>query len=318
MEEVGPRQAEAIEDAEAARAATTVDAAAARRLAIVDFQDPELDEDLTSWCAAEAPQVPMIAVLGEPVVRAPGPDPTARSSWFAEVLVYLALHPAGVTAAKAVTDLWPEGQRISPATVRHAFYGARRWAGRGLGGDAEAAFVSDMLHDSTYRLRGHLLDWDLFRRLRKRAQARHGAAHPNAVDDYRAALELVRGPVLSALRPGGYAWLNNHDQRHDLQIPGFVVDTAHELVDIALAQGDTAGARWAADRARLVDIDVAFDTPLTDLMRVAHAEGNRAELEAHAAVLLDARGFEVPEELAPDSFAVLHELLPSGPQRPRT
>ena len=44
-----------------------------------------------------------------------------------------------------------------------------------------AAFVSDMQHDSTYRIRGHLLDWDLFRRLRKRAQARAAAQHPGAL-----------------------------------------------------------------------------------------------------------------------------------------
>jgi len=291
---------------------------AAQRLAIVEHQDPHLDDDLATWHRDGQPAVPMIAILGEPTVRAPGAQPTARPSWFAEVLVYLSLHPAGVTAAKAVTDLWPDGHRISPATIRHAFYGARRWAGRGLGGDPKATFVSDMQNDSTYRLRGHLLDWDLFRRLRKRGQARHGARHPDAVADYEAALTLVRGPVLSALRPGGYAWLNNHDQRHDLQIPGFIVDAAHELVDIALARGDTALARRAAEQARLVDIDVAFDRPLTDLMRVAHAEDNRAELELYAAVLLDARGFEVPEELASDSFAVLNELLPAGPRRPRS
>ncbi|WP_433274023.1 LysM peptidoglycan-binding domain-containing protein [Pseudonocardia xinjiangensis] len=294
------------------------DPEAARRLAIVEHQDPHLDDDLARWHQDGPPVVPMIAILGEPAVRAPGAQPTARPSWFAEVLVYLSLHPAGVTAAKAVTDLWPDGHRISPATIRHAFYGARRWAGRGLGGDSKATFVSDMQNDSTYRLRGHLLDWDLFRRLRKRGQARHSAGHPDAVADYEAALALVRGPVLSALRPGGYAWLNNHDQRHDLQIPGFIVDAAHELVDIALANGDTGLARRAAEQARLVDIDVAFDRPLTDLMRVAHAEDNRAELELYAAVLLDARGFEVPEELASDSFAVLNELLPAGPRRPRS
>ncbi|WP_207223495.1 LysM peptidoglycan-binding domain-containing protein [Pseudonocardia sediminis] len=288
---------------------------ALRRLAMVEHQDPDLDDDLVAWHDQDTPSRPMIAVLGEPSVRAPGPLPTARPSWFAEVLVYLNLHPAGVTAAKAVTDLWPDGQRISPATIRHAFYGARRWAGRGLGGDPAVTFVSDMQTDSTYRLRGHLSDWDLFRRLRKRGQARHAAGREDGVDDYRDALALIRGPVLSALRPGGYAWLNNHDQRHDLQIPGFIVDTAHELVDIALAGGDTALARHAAEQARVVDIDVAFDQPLTDLMRVAHAEDNRAELELHASVLLDARGFEVPEELAPDSFAVLNELIPAGPIR---
>lgn len=297
--------------------APPVDDRAARRLAITRHQDPHLDDDLAAWHHPAIPNVPMIAILGEPTVRAPGPAPTNRSSWFAEVLVYLSLHPAGITASTAVTDLWPDGHRISPATVRHAFYGARKWAGRGLGGDPDAAFVSDMAHDNTYRLRGHQLDWDLFRRLRKRGQARHDAHDTDSIADYRAALSLIRGPVLTALRPGGYAWLNNHDQRHDLQIPGFIVDTAHEMVDIALAAGDTATARWAAERAQAVDIDVAFDQPLTDLMRIAHAEDNRAELELHAAVLLDARGFDVPEELAPDSFTVLNELLPAGPRRPR-
>ena len=288
-----------------------------QRLAIVDFQDPHLDDDVRAWCSDDAPSVPMIAILGEPVVRAPGPTPATRPTWFTEVLVYLSLHPAGVTAEKAVTELWPDGHRISPATVRHAFYGARRWAGRGLGGDPETCFVSDMQNDSTYRIRGHLLDWDLFRRLRKRGQARHDAGHPDALSDYETALDLIRGPVLTPLRPGGYAWLNNHDQRHDLQIPGFLIDAAHELVDLALGSGDTATARRAAERARLVDVDVAYDRPLTDLMRIAHAEDNRTELELYAAVLLDARGFDVPEELAPESFAVINEMLPAGSRRPR-
>lgn len=293
------------------------DPEALRRLAIVDHQDPGLDDHLHAWHDDGPPAQPMIGILGDPVVRGTGPRPNTRPSWFAEVLVYLSLHPAGVTQAKAATDLWPDGHRISPATIRHAFYGARRWAGRGLDGDPGATFVSDLQHDNCYRLRGHLLDWDLFRRLRKRGQARHAAHHPGAVSDYQAALDLVRGPVLGALRPGGYAWLNNHDQRHDLQIPGFVVDTAHELVDIALAAGDPALARRAAERARTVDVDVAFDRPLTDLMRVAHAEDNQAELELYGSILLDARGFEVPEELAPESFTVLNELLPTGPRRSR-
>ncbi len=291
------------------------DPEAERSLAIVEFQDPNLDDDLAAWRATD-PAVPMIAILGEPMVRAPGTYPKVRASWFAEVLVYLSLHPAGVSSAKAVTDLWPEGHRISPATIRHAFYGARRWAGRGLDGDPAEPFVSEMSTDTSYRLRGHLLDWDLFRRLRKRAQARHRAGHPGAVADYEAAMALIRGPVLHPLRPGGYAWLNNHDQRHDLQIPGFVVDTAHELVEIALADGDTARARLVAEKARSIDVDVVYDRPLTDLMRIAHAEDNHAELEFYAAALLDARGFEVPEELAPDSFTVLNDLLPAGLRRP--
>ncbi|WP_214405758.1 LysM peptidoglycan-binding domain-containing protein [Pseudonocardia lacus] len=293
------------------------DPEAVRRLTIVDHQDPDLDEDLRRWTADGKPAVPLIAILGNPEVRAPGELPSARPGWFTEVLVYLSLHPAGVSIPKALTDLWPEGKRVSVATVRHAFYGARRWAGRGLDGDPAATFVSDMQHDSTYRIRGHLLDWDLFRRLRKRAQARAAAHHPGAVSDYRAALDLVRGPVLSGLRHAGYAWLNNHDQRHDLQIPGFIVDAAHELVDLALATGDTALARHAAETARSIDIDVAFDRPLTDLMRIAHAEDNPSEMERYAEILLDARDFDVPEELPPETFAVLDELMPNGPRRRR-
>jgi hypothetical protein len=121
--------------------------------------------------------------------------------------------------------------------------------------------------------------------------------------------------VLSGLRHDGYAWLNNHDQRHDLQIPGYVIDTAHELVDIALAADDTALARQAAETARSIDIDVAYDRPLTDLMRIAAAENNPTEMELYAAVLLDARGFDVPEELPPETFAVLDQLLPNGVRR---
>ena len=297
------------------------DPEALRLLEIVHRQDPDLDDDLARW-RADDPPIPLIAVLGIPEVRAPGIRPSTRVSWFVEVLVYLCLHPAGVSVEQALTDLWPQSRTIQPSTVRHAFYGARRWAGAPT--DAETGqpgptYVSDMLGSDLYRIHGHLLDWDLFRRLRKRAQARHNAGHPGAVSDYRAALDLVRGPILSGLRPRGYAWLNNHHQRHDLQIPGFIADTAHELVDIALTppHRDLALARWAAETARSIDIDGVFDDPLTDLMRIADAEGNTAELERYAAILLDSRDTDVPEDLPPRTFAVLDRLLPDGPRRVR-
>jgi hypothetical protein len=299
-------------------APATVDPEARRRLDIVEKQDPVLDDDLARWLGADPLQVPLIGILGEPTVRAPGKLPESRPSWYTEVLVYLALHPGGVSLQKVLTDLWPDGHQLHLSTVRSAIYGARRWAGYGLDGDPQQQFVSGIQNGNHYRLRGHLLDWDLFRRLRKRAQARHAAGHPGAVDDYRAALGLIRGPALSCLRPDGYAWLARHDQRHDLQIPGFLVDAAHELVDIALAEGDTTLARWAAETARSVDTDTAFDRPLTDLMRVAHAEDQTSELEQYATILLEARSFDVPEELPPDTFAVLNSLLADGPRRRRS
>ena len=305
-------------DAHPSRAAS-LDPEAQRLLDIVHRQDPHLDDDLAHW-HSDTPLVPMVAILGTPQVRAPGVQPSTRVSWFVEVLVYLCLHPAGVSVQQALTDLWPNSPAIRPSTVRHAFYGARRWAGTPTDpdtGQSGPTFVSDMLGSDLYRIQGHLLDWDLFRRLRKRAQARYHAGHPDAITDYRAALDLVRGPVLSGLRPRGYAWLNNHHQRHDLQIPGFIADTAHELVDVALAVHDLALARWAAETARSIDIDGVFDEPLTDLMRIAHIDGNTAELERLATILLDSRDTDVPEDLPPATFAVLDRLLPDGPRRTR-
>jgi hypothetical protein len=293
------------------------EAHAQQRLELVGVQDPDLDDDLARWHDQDtAPLVPMIGILGEPTVRAPGPPPPYRQPWNIEVLVYLALHPHGVSPDKARTDLWPDGRRVELNAVRHAMHGARKWAGLDRRVDPPVAFVSPVRGEGRYRLRGHLLDWELFQRLRKRAQARVGVGHPGAVADYQAALGLVRGPVLSVLREGGYAWLFNADQRHDLHIPGFIVDTAHELVDLALAAGDTATARWAADLARRLDPDATFDRPLTDLMRVAAAEDNRGELHRLGALLLDARGFDVPEELAPETFAIVDDLLPGGLTRP--
>ena len=293
------------------------DAHARQRLALVGVQDPDLDDDLARWHDQDtAPLAPMIGILGEPTVRAPGPPPPYRQPWNIEVLVYLALHPHGVSPDKARTDLWPDGRRVELNAVRHAMHGARKWAGLDRRVDPPVAFVSPVRGDGRYRLRGHLLDWELFQRLRKRAQARAEVGHPGAVADYQAALGLVRGPVLGVLREGGYAWLFNADQRHDLHIPGFIVDTAHELVDLALAACDTATARWGADLARRLDPDATFDRPLTDLMRVAAAEDNRGELHRLGALLLDARGFDVPEELAPETFAIVDALLPGGLTRP--
>ena len=51
-------------------------------------------------------------------------------------------------------------------------------------------------------------------------------------------------------------------------------------------------------------------------MRIAAAEDNRGELHRLGALLLDARGFDVPEELAPETFAIVDALLPGGLTRP--
>ena len=151
-------------------------------------------------------------------------------------MIYLALHPHGVDRDKLMTDLWPDGSAVQPATIRRAIAEARAWTGRDTTTDPPAEFIPAIspAGGDRYRLTGHLTDWDLFRRLRKRAQARTNADQmTGAVADYTAALALVRGPVLHPLRSRGYAWLHNPDQRHADLIPGYVIDTAHELVDLS-------------------------------------------------------------------------------------
>jgi len=290
-----------------------------RTLLRAELNDPDLDADLDRWRSAEPPSRPLIAILGEPEMRAPGVRPNRRVPWLLEVALYLALHPQGVDRDKISTDLWPEGRNIQPPTIRRAIAEVRAWAGQDISTDPPTDFVPPISSSGTdrYRMFGQLCDWDLFRRLRKRAQARHAAGHhTEAITDYQAALSLVRGPVLRPIRERGYAWLRNPDQHHDSIVPAFIIDAAHELVDLALERDDLPLARSAAETARLVDPDLTFDRPFTDLMRVAHAEGNLAEMREHADLLLAERDFEVGEDLPPESFAVFNALFPHGLRTP--
>ena len=103
---------------------------------------------------------------------------------------------------------------------------------------------------------------------------------------------------------------------------GFIIDTAHDLVDLILARadldtGDLDLARSAATTAQTVDPDRTSDRPFTDLMRIAHAAGDLDEMRTHAELLLAERDFEIGEDLPPGSFAVFNELFPPRPPPPR-
>ncbi|MFC5952164.1 LysM peptidoglycan-binding domain-containing protein [Pseudonocardia lutea] len=288
-----------------------------RHLRRVEHDDPHLDDDLSEWLKPGQPKRPLISILGEPALRAPGTPPTGRAAWQCEVVVYLALHERGVTRDKLATDLWPEGKTVSSSSVRRTIAEIRPWVGKHPD-QPETEFIPTISTsgDDRYRIVGHLLDWDLFRRLRKRAQARAAAGRSTeARADYVSALGLVRGPILRPVRDRGYAWLRDADQHHDILIPGFVIDTAHELVDLAITDDDLELAHWAADIGRLVDPDSTHDRPFLDLMRIAHAEGNTGAMRQYAELLLAERDFEIGEDLPPESFAVFHELFPNGLSR---
>ncbi|MBX6749181.1 MAG: LysM peptidoglycan-binding domain-containing protein [Micromonosporaceae bacterium] len=272
--------------------------------------DPRLDADLRAW-RDQDPTVPRISILGPVEVAAPGPEPEQRKLFHAEIIVYLAQRGArGADRDRLDEALWPDRQ-VKDASRRVAITRARRWLGETPDGEP---WLPDMGPDRTYRLRpGYLLDWHLFRRLRTRGEA-HG---PAGVKDLRRALELVRGvPLDGADRQyaaGGrnpYTWLAESDINPE-HITAAIVDTAHLLAKLYLEVGDTAGARWAVARAWLADPARTYDQPWRDLMTCQHRDRHEAELRATFAELMRVRDAEVPEDLDPDTFQLVLELLPT-------
>lgn len=271
--------------------------------------DPTLDEDLDAWYRPD-PHRPRIAILGPVDVQAPGEMPDERIRFYSELVVYLTQRGrAGATGEQIDDALWPE-RGVNARSRRVAISKVRRW----LGETAEGThwLPPNAGADRLYRLTpGVLLDWQLFRRLRARGEAR-GAA---GIADLRQALELVRGePLAGAELPyssgyrNPYTWLPGSDvQPHNLA--SAVVDTAHQLVDLYLAAGDTTGARWAVERAWLADPARLDDHPWIDAMRVARADGRSAELRALLDDLVRTREAEVPEDLSPDTYGAVHELV---------
>ncbi|MEU8314997.1 LysM peptidoglycan-binding domain-containing protein [Micromonospora sp. NPDC049033] len=271
--------------------------------------DPELDSDLRAWREQDKTR-PRVSVLGAVAVEAPGPLPDQRRRFHAELIVYLAQRGARGASAEQLTDaLWPD-QQVKDASRRVAITRARRWLGETPDG---TAWLPEMGSDRLYRLEsGYLLDWHLFRRLRSRGESR-GAA---GVKDLRAALELVRGVPLDgaerAYAAGArnpFTWLPESDI-YPGHLTSAIVDTAHELAEFYLDAGDITGARWAVQQAWLADPERGDDGPWHDIMRAAHAEGHTAELRNLLGELMRVREAEVPEDLAPVTYALLRELLP--------
>jgi LysM repeat protein len=271
--------------------------------------DPTLDRDLRDWADPAIPR-PRISILGPATVEAAGIAPADRPRFYTEIVVYLATRgERGVLSDQLDEALWP-GQRVKVTTRRSAMTRTRRWLGSGPDGEP---WLPEATADRRYRLRdGYLLDWDLFRRLRERSDSRG----PAGTGDLRLALGMVRGEPLagadmafSSVARNPYTWLPNSDiQPH--HITSAVVDAAHRLVELCLASGDTAGARWAVERAWTADRYRTSDITWRDMLRVAAADGNTAELQQTVADLMEARDAEVPEDLDSETYQTLCDVAP--------
>jgi LysM repeat protein len=246
----------------------------------VEDADPRLDEDLEQWFSTDG-RLPRLAVLGPPTGRAYG-DPlavAARKPFYVELLVYLALHPGGVTTQEVATAFSLKTKRVSTdITAVRAWLGENPRTGRPHLPDARYNRVAAQRRTPVYAVEDVLTDLDLFRRLRARGEAR-GA---DGIEDLVLALRLVSGQPFDDHRKGGWTWLREGDPLDHLAACA-IVDVGHIVTTRALAEHDLKLARFAAETEyKAAPYD---EIARLDLIDVASAEGHgelaRRQLSDH-------------------------------------
>jgi len=186
-------------------------------------------------------------------------------AWTLELVVYLALHPRGVSSEAWATALWPD-RLMAPPTLHSTVSAARRSLGRSRQG-----------WDHLPRRHGALqlaptvtTDW---RRLCDLA----GTPDPRA---WQQGLSLVRGRPFDGLRSPDWSVLEGIAA----EVEEGVVQLAIRVADQCLVAGDGRGAALAARRGLLVS---PYDERLYRLLlRAADLQGNPAGVESAMAELV--------------------------------
>ncbi len=231
-----------------------------------------------------------VVVLGPVEIRGAARDFTR--AWARELVVYLAMHPAGASNEAWATALWPD-RLMAPSSLHSTASVARRSLGQGLDG-------SDHLPRSHGRLalaRTVTTDWDRFLAL----------ADSGDIDSWRSALALVRGRPFDGLRSSDWPILEGIGPA----IESAVVDLSGRLAGAELAAGDARSAKWAARRGLLVS---PYDERLYRmLMRAADLAGNLAGVEAVMVELITLVADEIePFDSVHPSTTELYRTLTRG------
>lgn len=237
----------------------------------VELADPELDELVAAWNDPNA-QLAKLRVLGPVTLTAYGRPPDKQESFCTEIVAYLWSKPNGVSTNEFAAALWPHknytGTDSEPKTLASR---VRHWLGTDPRTGTEYWPRSRRAGVQGYRIDGLLVDYDLFRRLRARGQARGADGLPDLV----AALDLVSGTPLSQLREYGYGWLPAGDE---LLYQGAIAEVAHLVATRALEAGDDAEAIRACEIA--LKFDVEDDRALLAMVKAHERAGREAEKEA--------------------------------------
>jgi DNA-binding SARP family transcriptional activator len=235
-----------------------------------------------------------VRVLG-PVDIVGAAKPFTRA-WALELVVYLSFHRRGASTEKWATALWPD-RIMAPASLHSTASAARR----ALGSSSSSG------EDHLPRSHGQLLlgssvatDWDRFVRLSKSDQP----------DQWRGALELVRGRPFEGLRAYDWALLEGISA----MIESEVVDVATRYGELCISHGDASGAEIAARRGLRSS---PYDERLYRvLLKAANLKGNPAGVESVMAELIHlvSEGVEPFDAVHPETL----ELYRSLSRRPVT
>ena len=268
----------------------------------VEDADPALDTDVAAWLDPDT-ALPRLTLLGPVRLRAHGPLEKNRVGFYTETVAYLATRQSGATLAQFETAF-----NLAPARARSDIRIARNWlgvnprTGRKHLPDALRSRSGQARGIGVYELEDVLVDADLFRRLRVRGEAR-GA---DGIADLAMALSLVSGAPFDQLRADGYEWLTD-GARIDHHLVCAVVDVAHVVTTHALATGDIAAARAAAQIAQLAA--PYEEIPRLDLVAVRAAEGHLEESETYLREQVCNRCDDggPPEDLSERTRAILRQ-----------
>jgi DNA-binding SARP family transcriptional activator len=184
-----------------------------------------------------------------------------------ELVVYLALHPAGVDEGRLKTALWPDR-----APQGGAFNEAVSRARRCLGLAADGSHHLPHVRDGIYRLGdGAATDFTLLERAYRRVRI---SASEDTVGEVAEALALVRGLPFEGSR--GYEWA--HAEGFVSRMEGLVADAAGLVAEWSLGCEDHETAIWATRQG--VKAAMADERLYQLRMRAHAAAGDHAGLEA--------------------------------------
>jgi hypothetical protein len=229
----------------------------------------------------------LVRVLGR--VEITGAARQFTRAWAIELIVYLAVHPAGVSNERWATALWPD-KEMAPASLHSTASAARRSLGVSASGE-----------DHLPRSRGRLAlgpevrtDWDVF----------VGLSQSPSPSDWRDALGLIGGRPFDGLRSPDWVVLEGILAT----VEAGVVDLATRYAEHCLENIDPPGADWAARQGLRVS---PYDERLYRvLMRASDVAGNPAGIESVMAELvrLVADDVEPFDAVHPETLALYRKL----------